>query len=246
MRFYEARAAGDQARAAGVDVLVLHEFFGLTEREAAIADALACREGVRRALAVDMWAGEGATERLIPRAIWLALRPGGRREAVRRVAAFANAVAAPADGASEEAPAVATLLVGFCYGGGVAARAAAALGAGEMGGRPAAFACFYGAPLDADAADDEEALRRLRGTRALLVYGGRDAQFPPAAVDAYERALEAAGAHARVARYPAQGHAFLRAVPEDGDGSNADAADAWRELEAFVDQVAADVADAAS
>jgi hypothetical protein len=63
-------------------------------------------------------------------------------------------------------------VAGFCYGGGAALRCAEAHAESVV-----AVACFYGAPL-ADAG-------RLE-CPVFAVYGSRDAQFPPATVDAFE------------------------------------------------------------
>ena len=124
-------------------------------------------------------------------------------------------------------------LVGFCFGGGVASRAAADLG----GATP--FAVFYGAPLRAD--EEAARLTRLEGARALLVYGGKDAQFPAAVVDEFEAALRRAGASVDCRRFPERGHAFLRQLPKSSDqarnAEDADAAAAWEALLAFVDRL---------
>lgn len=225
---YEARRAaadGDCSTA----VVVLHEFFGLTARERALADALAARPGVAVAAAPDVFQGEGAS--LIPRAIWLALRPGASERAVRDAVACSRALL-------RERSVRRVVLVGFCFGGGVASRAAADLG----GATP--FAVFYGAPLRAN--EDAARLGRLEGTRALLVYGGRDAQFPAAAVDDFEAALRGAGAQVECRRFPERGHAFLREVPLVSSGraptaempENTDAAEAWEALLDFVEGLA--------
>eukprot|EP00243_Klebsormidium_subtile_P003791 TRINITY_DN1739_c0_g2_i1.p1 TRINITY_DN1739_c0_g2~~TRINITY_DN1739_c0_g2_i1.p1 ORF type:complete len:103 (-),score=9.01 TRINITY_DN1739_c0_g2_i1:297-605(-) len=79
---------------------------------------------------------------------------------------------------------------------------------------------------------DVDALAGLKGP-VLLIYGDRDAQFPPAKVNAFRDALIKAGVSVKQSIYPGQGHAFFRnmAQVEAGDGPQRQA---WSELLAFL------------
>jgi carboxymethylenebutenolidase len=65
----------------------------------------------------------------------------------------------------------------------------------------------------------------------LVLYGGEDAGIPPEARDAFDRALDAAGAEHRSIVYEGAPHSFFdRKSAEFADAS----ADAWRQMLDFV------------
>jgi carboxymethylenebutenolidase len=109
-------------------------------------------------------------------------------------------------------------VAGFCYGGGAALRCAE-----EHHESIAAVACFYGAPLE-DAG-------RLQ-CPVLAIYGSRDAQFPPATVDAFEKHLQSSAVEATVLRFEGQPHAFVTDFAAVGAGGAA--GEAWAEFVKFL------------
>ena len=199
-------------------VLVLHEFFGLLQREAELCDELA-REGFV-AVAVDLF--QGRSTRLVPRAIFLAvnscLRPGATWGQSEVEAGLKHAATLGADVTRAG-------VIGFCVGGGAAARFAANTGAVRSLG------VFYGKPLDDEA--QAEALARTK-TSVWAAYGGRDNQFSASDVDAYERLLTNASVpEVCFERYPEEGHAFVRDLATVRAGTGA-ASDAWCSCVAFL------------
>jgi carboxymethylenebutenolidase len=64
--------------------------------------------------------------------------------------------------------------------------------------------------------------------------GGKDAQFPPPTVDAFEAQLAAAGVPHHVLRFPGEGHAFV--VDVESTRRPGAAAEAWAAFQAFLQQ----------
>ncbi len=168
-------------------LILLHEFFGLSEsivsKAQVLADELDCA-----VVAPDLF--RGVTTSFIPRAIWLALTTqqsdvDDDLDAVVRYCA-----------GQELCDTRRLALMGFCWGGGKALRYTTRV-------RPtAATVVFYGAPLTKPS--DFEQLR----APVCAVYGTDDAQFPQRVVDDFRRALEEAEVEHEVVSYYGVGHAF--------------------------------------
>ena len=191
VRLYAAYPA--QVLAAGEPapvVLLLHQFYGLTRRETELCDALAALGCV--AIAPDTFQRQSTS--WVPHALALvagaALGPGATWGAEDLSSTLRWVEAQPWGEAARVG------LVGFCYGGGAALRCAEA-----HPGEVAAVASFYGAPL-------EDAGRLT--CPVLGVYGTADTQFPPAAVERFEKHLAAMHVDATVLRFQARQGRALR------------------------------------
>jgi carboxymethylenebutenolidase len=119
--------------------------------------------------------------------------------------------------------------MGFCFGG------RASLMQASQDSVDAAIA-FYGPP-----GSDEGELSPIGEAQAGLVrapvlglYGGADRGIPAGDVEAYDRALEAAGIEHRIVVYPDAPHSFFdRKMSEHADACR----DAWARVLGFVDSV---------
>jgi carboxymethylenebutenolidase len=199
-------------------VVLLHQIFGLTAREAGLCDLLAERGFY--AVAPDLF--DGASTAYIPRALALgaqhALAPGADWGVGAALKAVEWARSQP--GVDPNRVAVA----GFCLGGAAALRAAVA--------KPdavAAVGVFYGRPLEQGALGVRYS--PIRGKPVWAAYGGRDSQFSTAMVDEFEASLAASGAVPSFQRFPDQGHAFVT----DATAARAPGTDAHRAFESFVE-----------
>ena len=217
IRAYVARPPGfDPSRAnAYPAVILVHQFFGLRRREIDLCDALAAEGYV--AVAPDTF--EGASTGWVPRAISLVAKAGLARG--WGAAPLASTIEWTASMNPVDPKRVA--IVGFCYGGAAAVRAAAA--------RPDAVrACgvFYGKPPS-----DDEIRALARGRVAVLaVYGTEDSQFSAETIRNFETSMAENDVDGDVRRYEGQPHAFvtdLNAIRAGGA-----AGDAWNVLLAFL------------
>jgi len=168
-------------------LVVLHEFFGLTEsivgKAQAYADELECL-----VIAPDTF--RGTTTSFIPQAIWLALSTPQQRVNKDLTDVFAWASEQP--GVNAARPAV----LGFCYGGGKALRFTTQI-------KPdAATVVFYGNPLTSP-----EDFAKLRAP-VCGIFGTQDPQIPQGLVTKFREALEAANVEHEVMSYYGVGHAF--------------------------------------
>jgi carboxymethylenebutenolidase len=121
--------------------------------------------------------------------------------------------------------------VGFCFGGRLAF-VSPTLGLGLSGAIG-----FYGRtmgdhdsgmPAPVDVAADIEC-------PVLGLFGGADPAIPPAAIDAFDHALDAAGVEHRLIAYDGAPHSFFdRKATEFADASTA----AWSEVLAFIERQA--------
>ncbi|MFF2144581.1 dienelactone hydrolase family protein [Kitasatospora sp. NPDC058190] len=115
--------------------------------------------------------------------------------------------------------------LGFCFGGRQAFRAAAPrFGlAGAVG--------FYGYPDAIDGAPGPTQLAAGLTAPILALWGGSDAHIPPAAVEAFDAALTAAGCPHEFVTYPGAPHNFFELSAVEHATS---ARDAWDRLLAFL------------
>jgi carboxymethylenebutenolidase len=209
-----ARLAGYLARPAQSGefsiVLVCHENRGLT-RHIEDVTRRAAKAGYV-GLAVDLLSREGGTDKLGYDAI-----PGilGKAPPARHVQDFQSGLAFAK--AQPFARAEHAGMVGFCFGGGVTWRVAAATP--EL----RAAVPFYGLPVEAG---------EVPGIKAavLAIYAGRDQRIDQH-IPAIEAAMQANGKTFRKIVYPNVDHAFHN---DTGDRYNADAAHAaWSETLAW-------------
>ena len=117
--------------------------------------------------------------------------------------------------------------IGFCYGGRMSFLSAT-LGLGLAGAigfyGPPAGPGRAGSPAPADVADRIE-------SPILGLFGGADQGIPPAAVEAFDEALERAGVEHRLITYPNAPHSFFdRKAAEFAEESK----QAWAEVLGFI------------
>ena len=116
--------------------------------------------------------------------------------------------------------------VGFCFGGRQSWLAAA-----EQDGLAGAIG-FYGRPGPLDDGTPGPAQRAAELTAPILgLMGGADPGIPAEAVEAYERALEAAGVEHELITYAGAPHSFFDRKQEDFAEASADA---WERMLAFI------------
>ena len=171
-------------------IILIHEFFGLNpsiiEKAEALSNELNCR-----VIAPDTFRGQ-VTD-FIPKAIWLALSTPQDRvnDDLNYVCSYIeseNKLLGTSNGKFA--------IMGFCYGGGKAIRYT------TQCRQDAATVIFYGSPLT-----DEDILKQLNAP-VCAVYGNKDAQFPKALIDKFQRSLDDAGIENNVRTYDNVGHAF--------------------------------------
>lgn len=190
-------------------VLVIHEWWGLNDHIKHWTDRLAA-DGYA-ALAIDLYGGVVATTR---EGAMDAMRSVDEKEALATLlAAHRFLKNSPRVGAKRRA------CIGWCFGGGWSLKLAMA--APDLD----AAVIYYGRLVT-----DKEKLAAIAAP-ILGVFGNQDRGIPPAAVDAFEQAMNAAGKNLRVRRYDAN-HAF--ANPSSARYSKEHAAAAWKETRAFL------------
>lgn len=172
-------------------LVVLHEFFGLSEgicsKAQLLADELCC-------VVVCPDCFRGVTTSFVPRAIWLALTTGQQQvnNDLEDVLTWAKA--------QDDVDGDKVGIMGFCWGGGKAIRYTTEC-------QPKAATCiYYGSPLI-----DSSALAALSAP-VTAVYGCEDMQFPQSLVNKFKEALEEAGVEHEVVSYYGVGHAFWKDV----------------------------------
>lgn len=193
-------------------VVMVHEFWGLDATTVSKA-ALLARDGFV-VVAPDLMRGHST--RWLPSAIWQTLRTSDERVRDDLDAVLAG-VTGQADVDLER-----VAVMGFCFGGRMSLRYALE--------RPQvrAVGVFYGTVTD-----DADALRRLRGP-VLGVFGADDASIPLGEVEAFERALVAAGVEHHVRVFDGVGHAFVGDAEAIADDPLQ--AEAWQLLRDFLHQ----------
>jgi carboxymethylenebutenolidase len=187
-------------------IVVIQEWWGLNDQICGVADRFA-RAGYN-ALAPDLYQGRVTT------------LPDEANHLMEGLD-FAGATHQDLRGAAQHLKAQSgrVAVIGYCMGG--ALTIAAAVHVPEA----AAGVCFYGIPPK-DFADPARIRVPLQGH-----FANRDDWCTPAAVDALERALQAAGARAEIYRYDAA-HAFAneRSAAYDVGCAN----QAWERLSGFL------------
>jgi carboxymethylenebutenolidase len=120
--------------------------------------------------------------------------------------------------------------MGFCFGG----RASLMQASQES---VDGVIAFYGPPARREGGQPsavDEATEGLVRTPVLGLYGGADRGIPAADVEAYDRALDAAGIVHRIVTYPDAPHSFFdRKMTEHADACR----DAWARVLGFVDSL---------
>ncbi|HYO57698.1 dienelactone hydrolase family protein [Archangium sp.] len=165
-------------------VVVIHEWWGLTDQIRGIADRLA-REGFT-AFAPDLYRGKVTKDATEAGKLMSAL---DRKQAVEDLSRAVEAL-------QRRAPGTKVAVLGFCMGG------ALTLAAAAMDTRVAAAVPFYGIPPE-EAAD----LAKIR-CPVLGHYANIDDWCTPDRVDALEKKLKGASVPLELHRYDA-GHAFF-------------------------------------
>lgn len=121
--------------------------------------------------------------------------------------------------------------MGFCFGG------RASLLQASQDGVDGVIA-FYGPPARREGdgrSPIDEAHEGLVRVPVLGLYGGADRGIPAADVEAYDRALDAAGIEHRIVVYPDAPHSFFdRSMSEHAEACR----DAWARVLGFVDSLA--------
>ena len=207
-------------------VLVLPEWWGLTEYPKTRAKQFA--EMGYFAMAVDLYGNGKIAE--TPDSAGASATPfySNPQMAKARIdAAMAKAKSyAQADGSK-------VILVGYCFGGGLA------LNAAKLGGDYDAAISFHGSLKGVPAESGKT------GARLFIAHGADDAMVPAADVVAFKRNLDSAGVPYTFKEYPNATHAFTNpAATENGKKFNipiaynaaADSA-SWADMKAFLAEV---------
>ena len=207
VRAYLSLPPGAHAHLPGI--VLVHEWWGLNDNIEFWADRLA-GEGYA-ALAVNLYGGVVATTPDQALAAMKSVNPGRALEILRAAHHFLRTDA--------RVLARHTASIGWCFGGGWSLRLALAEPDQD------AAVMYYGRPVL-----DPAKLAPLHAN-LLAIFGTQDPSLPPATVDAFDRALTAAGKHHRILRYDAP-HAF--ANPSQPSYHPAQAAAAWAQARAFL------------
>ena len=207
---YVALPAGG-ARKGGPAVVVVQEWWGLTDWVKSVADRLAKQGYV--AIAPDLYRGQVATDPELAHELMRGL-PDAR--ALRDIRAAAGHVRAAGGGGAKRVG-----VIGFCMGGRLALLAAL-----DRGPFDATVVC-YGSPET-----DPARLRTLRGP-VLGIYGGADRGLGKDQTDALKAGLARAKKKGEVFVYPGAQHDFLNDT-RPGQYDPASSLVAWQEIEEFL------------
>jgi carboxymethylenebutenolidase len=193
-------------------IVVIHEWWGLNANIEHWADRLASAGWA--ALAVDLYGGVVATE---PDAAMAAMKAVDNAKAAATItAAFDFLAKDPRVLATKRA------VIGWCFGGGWSLQTA--LAHPELDG-----AIIYYGQLETDPTKLSAIKARILG-----IFGTRDKGIPPEKVAEFEAALKQAGVRAEIHSYDAE-HAF--ANPSNPKYDQTSAADAWKHVLAFLEQL---------
>ena len=191
-------------------LILIHEFFGLSQSICDKADALA-EECSCFVVAPDTFRGEAST--FIPKCIWLALSTPQER-----VNDDLDDVLQWVDCRADTSRLV---VMGFCYGGGKAIRYTC-----ERKNEAATIVC-YGSPLS-----DVQQLKKLRKP-VCGVFGSLDVQFPPPVLEKFRSALQQANVDSNIQVYDGVGHAFWSDMDQIREEKQPQL-DAYRQITAFI------------
>jgi carboxymethylenebutenolidase len=142
--------------------------------------------------------------------------------------------AAALEALRERTGVTAAVTVGFCFGGSQSFAAATSAKL-DLDGAVGFYGLLVprreGAPSPIESAGDTRC-------RVLGLFGGADEAIPPDHVEAFERALQDAGAQHEIVTYPGAPHSFFdRSYTEHAEASD----DAWRRVLGFLQKTAARV-----
>lgn len=200
-------------------LVIVHEWNGLVDRVRQLADDLAAEGYVT--LAADLFSGRTGSS------------PEENMALVQQTMADMETVVSNLDAAAaylRSRPDVTGRIgaMGWCFGGGIA------LSYGLDGENHEATAIFYGRLVD-----DPQVLARLDhevyGTFARL-----DSGPSPEQVEAFERALRAAGVENDLHIYDDVNHGFWLRVDQDMEARAEPGLDAWQRLKAYLDRTLRD------
>jgi len=192
-------------------VVMIHEFFGLTDSIVNKANGLAEELGCV-VIAPDTF--RGTTTTFIPIAIWLALstpqdRVNDDLDSICSYVESGQLALSQSGGAKENQPAGNSCkfaILGFCYGGGKAIRYT------SQRRRDAATVVFYGMPVT-----DINELQSLEAP-VCGIYGRNDVQFPMPLLKEFQSALDDAEVENNVKIYDGVGHAFWKNMEQVRNG----------------------------
>lgn len=191
-------------------IVVIHEWWGLNPNIEHWADRLASAGWA--ALAIDLYNGTVATDRDTAMAAMKAVDSTKAMATLRAGLDFLTT--------DERTKSPVQAVIGWCFGGAWSLQTA--LAQPDIEG-----AIVYYGQLETDPTKLSAIKARLLG-----VFGNKDQGIPPAEVDKFEAALKQAGVSAQIHRYDAD-HAF--ANPSNPKYDEANAADAWAKVLAFLD-----------
>ncbi len=194
-------------------IVIVHEWYGLSDWVKGVADSLAAKGYL--AIAPDLYRGKlaGPTDAELAHELMRGL-PDAR--AIRDLRAAASYVRSRRDLKPGR-----MAVLGFCMGGRLSL-----LSSLDKGPFDATVVC-YGSPET-----DVARLRTLRGP-VLGVYGANDRGIGPDQTGPFEMGLKKAGHLYAVKVYPGVGHGFLRDPGPDPQGPAQQQA-AWGEIDGFL------------
>jgi carboxymethylenebutenolidase len=187
-------------------LIVIHEFFGLSQSIVDKANGLANDLGCV-VIAPDTF--RGTVTDFIPKAIWLALSTPQDRvnDDLNSICSYIECGMLNMNSFEGQNNNYKLAIMGFCYGGGKAIRYTTECR------NDAATIVFYGSPL--------VAVNQLKNLKAPVcgVYGRNDAQFPMKLLSEFKEALTEAKVDNDVQIYDGVGHAFWTDMEEVKQGS---------------------------
>jgi len=193
-------------------VIMIHDFYGLSEKIVGKAKGLAEKGYI--VIAPDTF--RGSTASWIPRAIYQVstTKPEQVNQDLDAVYAWI--------GSQPKIAADRVGIMGFCYGG------RTSLAYSLHNNRLAATVIFYGSPET-----NPEILKALPGP-VLGIFGGADSSIPVESVNAFKAGLNQAGIPNEIAIYEGQPHAFVTDMESIRSGGVQE--QAWTQLLQFLEK----------